>query len=183
MNPDTHSNESVFTRLMNEKFIQKDMTVCPQVKDLLKGDYFTIYTTRDKHSSLKVYCELWDHVILIKEAPNKKPMGFMDVSYSRLKLTISKEEKKLRLIKNKKYEELWSDDEPTLRKWYEILGKFCVYSNFRSDYDISTLLGKGNFAKVYLVENKETKQKFAAKIFDKELIKKDPFEMVSGALT
>lgn len=171
------NNDSVFTSLMNEKFIQKDTSKIPALSKFYKADYFTLYTTKDKQSSIKVYCELWDHIILIKESPNKKPMGFMDVSYSRLKLTINSEGKRLRLIKNKKYEELWSDDENTLNKWYDQLGKFCVYSNFRSDFDILTLLGKGNFAKVYLVEHKVTKKQYSAKIFDKELIKTDPFEM------
>lgn len=94
-------------------------------------------------------------------------MGFMDVSYSRLKLTLAQDDRKLRLIKNKKYEELWSDDEQVLNKWYEKLARVCIYSNFRADYDILTLLGKGNFAKVYLVEDKVSRKKFSAKIFDK----------------
>lgn len=171
------STDSVFTSLMNEKFIQKEVSKIPSVETHYASGYFTIYTTKDKLSSIKVYCELWDHIILIKESPTKKPIGFMDVSYSRLKLTINAEGKRLRLIKNKKYEELWSDDEESLTQWYDRLGKFCVYSNFRSDYEVLTLLGKGNFAKVYLVEHKVTRQQFSAKIFDKELIKGDPFEM------
>lgn len=171
------NNDSVFTSLMNEKFIQKDMAKLPSLTKFYKADYFTLYTTKDKQSSIKVYCELWDHIILIKESPNKKPMGFMDVSYARLKLSINAEGKRLRLIKNKKYEELWSNDETSLTQWYDLLGKFCIYSNFRSDFDILTLLGKGNFAKVYLVEDKVTKKQYSAKIFDKELIKTDPFEM------
>ena len=171
------NNDSVFTSLMNEKFIQKDVSKIPALNKFYLAEYFNLYTTKDKQSSIKVYCELWDHIILIKESPSKKPMGFMDVSYARLKLTVNAEGKRLRLIKNKKYEELWSDDEKALTHWYEQLGRYCVYSNFRSDFDVLTLLGKGNFAKVYLVENKVTKNQFSAKIFDKELIKTDPFEM------
>ena len=174
---DEKNNDSVFTGLMNERFIQKDLAKMPTLHKLYSAEYFKLYTTKDKTSSIKVYCELWDAVILIKESPNKKPMGFIDVSYARLKLTLNSDGKRIRLIKNRKYEELWSDDEQVLNHWYEMLGRFCVYSNFRSDFDILTLLGQGNFAKVYLVEHKLTKKQYSAKIFDKELIKTDPFEM------
>lgn len=46
------------------------------------------------------------------------------------------------MIKNKKYEELWSDEEAVLVKWYDALASCCVYSNFRADYDIHNMLGK-----------------------------------------
>ena len=178
MTSEKNPTDSVFTDLMNPKFVQKELKLIPPVHSKLAEEYFLLYTTKDKKSSIRVYCELWDHVIVIKEGQNKKTIGFMDVSYSRLKLTISPEEKKLRLIKNKKYEELWSDDEEVLNRWYHTLGRFCIYSSFRVDYDLVGVLGKGNFAKVYLVEERDTKKKFSAKIFDKQLIKDDEFEKV-----
>lgn len=183
MDADKNSTDSVFTDLMSPKFVQKDLKLLPTVKSKWCEDYFILYTTKDKKSSIRVYCELWDHIIVIKEGQNKKTIGFMDVSYSRLKLTLSPEEKKLRLIKNKKYEELWSDDEDALNRWYDTLGRFCVYSNFRVDYDLISVLGKGNFAKVYLVEDRQTKKRYSAKIFDKQLIKDDEFEKVVSNLT
>ncbi len=172
------STDSVFTDMMNPKFVQKELKLLPELKQQFIGDWFVLYTTKDKKSEIRVYCELWDNVILIKEGPNKKTMGFMEVSYSRLKLSLSIEDRKLRLIKNKKYEELWTDDEAILNKWYDKLARVCIYSNFRADYDILTLLGKGNFAKVYLVEDRATHKKYSAKIFDKQLIKEDEFEKV-----
>lgn len=178
MAAEKHMNDSVFTDMMNPKFVQKDMKLLGELKKMSISDYFTLYTTKEKSSGFKVYCELWDNIIIIKESPIKKAIGFMDVSYSRLKLTITAEEKKLRMIKNKKYEELWSDEEAVLVKWYDALASCCVYSNFRADYDIHNMLGKGNFAKVYLVEDRTTKKQFAAKIFDKNPIKDDEFEKV-----
>ena len=174
----TSTTDSVFSDLMNPKFVQKELKLVPEVSRLDLQDWFRLYTTKDKTSEIKVFCELWEHVILIKEGPDKRTMGFMDISYSRLKLSLAPEDRKLRLIKNKKYEELWSDDEKILNKWYDRLSKQCIYSNFRADYDIHSLLGKGNFAKVYLVEDKTTRKKLSAKIFDKVLIKEDEFEKV-----
>lgn len=179
MTSGSSSSDSVFTDLMSPKFVQKDLKLMPEVGKPTLGDFFILYTTRDKKSEIKVYCELCCNVILIREGPGKKAMGFMDVSFSRLKLTISAEEKKLRLIKNKKYEELWNQDTKILQKWYEALECSCIYSNFRSDYDVGAVLGRGNFAKVYLVQSKATAKKFSAKIFDKQLIKEDEFEKVA----
>lgn len=173
------SNESVFTGLMCDKFIQKDLSLLPDLTQsrCLLADYFVIYTTKNREVGLKVYCELWDGYILIKDSPIKKPIGFMNVSYARLKLGVTEGDMKIRFVKNKKYEELFCDDEAVLRKWFDGLSQFCTYSNFRADFDIVGLLGKGNFAKVYLVEEKKTQKKYAAKIFDKDLIKQDPFEL------
>ncbi len=154
MTSEKNSSDSVFTDLMNPKFVQKELKFLPPVHSKLAEDYFLLYTTKDKQSSIRVYCELWDHVIIIKEGQNKKTIGFME------------------------YEELWSDDEEVLNRWYHTLGRFCIYSSFRVDYDLIGVLGKGNFAKVYLVEQRDTKKKFSAKIFDKQLIKDDEFEKV-----
>ena len=46
-----------------------------------------------------------------------------------------------------------------------------LYSNVKT-------LGKGNFARVQLVENKATSERFAVKIFDKKLIASDKLEKV-----
>jgi hypothetical protein len=180
--PDKGSIESVFTDLMNLKFVQKDLKLLPELRGHSISDYFTLYTTKDRKSGIKIFCEMWSNIILMKESPKKPPIGFMDVTYSRLKLTITKDEKKLRLIKNRKYEELWCDDETTLASWYTALFGSCIYSNFRSDFDIHKVLGKGNFAKVYLVEEKETHRQLSAKIFDKHLINNDEFEKVNPVL-
>lgn len=171
--------ESVFTDLMNLKFVQKDLSQMPVPKGHTLSDYFVLYTTKDKKSAIKIYCELWSRVIIMKEGPKKPPIGFMDVGYSRLKISLIKDEKKIRLIKNKKYEELWCEDDDTLQRWYNELADSCVYSNFKNDYDLHTMLGKGNFAKVYLVQGRACQKYFSAKIFDKQLIKNDEFEKVN----
>ena len=173
------SSESVFTSLMNPKFIQKDLSLLPDLSDTpsIIADHFVLYTTKDRRVGIRVFCQLKKGFVIISDEPGKRPIGFMDVNYSRMKLTLERDEKKLRLVKNKKYEELWSEDEELLKRWFNMLAPFCVYSNFRSDFDIVGLLGQGNFAKVYLVENKATGKRHSVKIFDKEVVKNDPFEL------
>jgi len=48
-----------------------------------------------------------------------------------------------------------------------IMKNYCVLSNFSIDYDILHFHGKGHFAQVFSVQKKDTKQKFATKIFNK----------------
>lgn len=171
-------NDSVFTGLMDPKFVQKDLSKIPQLHDMSVADSFTFYTTKDRESGIKVFCELWGRIILIRQNSKKPIAGFMDISYARIKVYSQAGERRIRFIKNKKYEELFNEDETVLHRWHRELAIVCVYSNFRNEYDIQTMLGKGNFATVYLMEERSTKKKFAAKVFDKLLINADKFEKV-----
>ena len=59
------------------------------------------------------------------------------------------------------------DQKPKFFQLLQILRKYCVLTDFSKNYEIVKFLGQGHFAEVYSVENFETKQKFAAKIFKK----------------
>ena len=48
-----------------------------------------------------------------------------------------------------------------------ILKKFCILEDFSKKYDLLDFIGSGYFASVYLAKNRETNQKFAAKIIKK----------------
>lgn len=50
----------------------------------------------------------------------------------------------------------------------EILRKYCVLSDFSSDFETNQILGKGHFAEVFSVREKKTQKCFAAKIIKKE---------------
>ncbi len=49
--------------------------------------------------------------------------------------------------------------------------KIFIQSNFHLKYDAIKMIGKGSFARVYLVEENETKKQFAVKAFSKEYLK------------
>lgn len=84
----------------------------------------------------------------------------------------------VRIIKGRNYEDILSEREATATKWYNLLKKFCVLSQFGMTYENVKVLGQGNFAKVFLVKRKSDQQLFAAKVFDKKAISGDELEKV-----
>ncbi len=46
-----------------------------------------------------------------------------------------------------------------------MLKKYCILSNFNSNYEIIEFLGSGHFAEVFSVKKRASEQLFAAKIF------------------
>ena len=56
----------------------------------------------------------------------------------------------------------------------EKLSSICVQTNFHGKFKALKIIGRGSFATVYLVENKESKQKYAVKAFHKEQVCKQP---------
>lgn len=76
----------------------------------------------------------------------------------------------VRFIKNMKYSDLWIKDESWLKKWKDGLSQVCLQSNFHIKFNAIKMIGKGSFARVYLVENKTTKMRFAVKAFSKDYL-------------
>jgi len=61
-----------------------------------------------------------------------------------------------------------SKNEPLIKAWIDHLKGICVLTTFHNDYKAIKMIGRGTFAKVYLVESLKTKEKFAVKAFTKE---------------
>lgn len=57
----------------------------------------------------------------------------------------------IKFIKNKVYEELFNKSEEIITAWFNELKFCCIYSKFRSYFKTVKVLGKGNFAKVFMV--------------------------------
>lgn len=71
------------------------------------------------------------------------------------------------ITKNCHFLVMMMNEKNVFEKILEILKKVCILKNFSEDYAVGEFLGAGHFAKVHLVTNKITKQKFAAKILSK----------------
>ena len=74
------------------------------------------------------------------------------------------------ISKNGNTFEFTSRDELVISQWVAELRGICVMSTFHEDYKASKIIGKGSFAKVYLVESKTTGKSFAVKALTKENI-------------
>ncbi len=74
------------------------------------------------------------------------------------------------LTKNGKIFEFTSKNEAEIKNWFNLLKGICVLVTFHDDYKALKMIGKGSFAKVYLVESNTTGKQFAAKAFTKETL-------------
>lgn len=63
----------------------------------------------------------------------------------------------IRFIKNMKYCDFYVIDEAQFKEWKAALSKIFIQSDFHFKFNAIKMIGKGSFARVYLVEDKETK--------------------------
>ena len=74
------------------------------------------------------------------------------------------------LIRNMRYTKLFTLDNSHFSKWKTHLCKVFLQCDFHSKFNTLKMIGKGSFARVYLVQNKENGKKFAVKAFSKEYL-------------
>ncbi|CAD8119162.1 unnamed protein product [Paramecium primaurelia] len=121
---------------------------------------------------------------LVKLRPNKKKIHHIDLSLSRIERIKYKNDQEydvcnkkkygFRIIRNQKFKELYSRSKELNQQIWDILKKQCLQRNFKEEYVIEKLIGKGNFAKVYLCTKKQDKQQYAVKAFEKcKMMNKD----------
>jgi len=79
-----------------------------------------------------------------------------------------------RFIRNMKYVDLFCDNDVNFNEWKEKLGRVFIQCDFHTKFNTIKMIGKGSFARVYLIENKKTKQQFAVKAFSKEYLLSQP---------
>ena len=114
------------------------------------------------------------HFYYLKSLKIPKIRGVMETNWVRVEYIVEENEKEkrfcIRFIKNMKYCDFWISDEIDFRNWKQALAKVFIQSDFHVKFNAIKMIGKGSFARVYLVEDKETKAKFAVKAFSKEYL-------------
>lgn len=93
----------------------------------------------------------------------------LEISNSRVK-TLTGPQNGFSLTKNGNTYEFTSKNEDVIKNWFDSLKGICVQTTFHEDYKALKMIGKGSFAKVYLVESKATGKSYAVKAFTKESI-------------
>jgi serine/threonine protein kinase len=110
----------------------------------------------------------------LKSNKNTKIRGVMDTKWVRVEYIIEESDKEkrfcVRFIRNMKYCDFWINDEKLFKEWKTNLSKVFIQSDFHLKFNAIKMIGKGSFARVYLVEDKETNLKFAVKAFSKEYL-------------
>ena len=151
----------------------------------LAEDYFFMMLSPKSEKLSKFYLQIFEGRIYMRNKPDSAIIAYIDIGYARLKLlkaaeVAGKQLHGIRFIKNKNYEEIYHESLESIVSWFTLLKRWCVLSKFREQYSIKNVIGKGNFAKVYITTKIEDNRDYAVKIFDKQLILQDEFERVDS---
>ena len=115
------------------------------------------------------------HLFYFKDKTDKTYRGLMELDWVRTAF-MNKESPEdqfqygIRFIKNGKYSDLWTNNEEVYKKWRQALSQTCIQCDFHLKFNAIKMIGKGSFARVYLVENNQTKKKHAVKAFSKDYL-------------
>lgn len=144
-------------------------------------EYFHICSSQKKGKFINYYFECFDHYIFCKKDSEKPELAFMDIKNSFLKKTTGSiidgiPHFGLKFIKKKTYEELFHKDEKIVDQWFEILKRYCLLTKFKCYFESVKVIGKGNFAKVFLVRRLKDSKEFAVKVFNKNVVMQDTVE-------
>lgn len=156
-----------------------DMSTLPKVPTI--EGYFHICFSLKKMNYYRYYFQLLDNYIVCREGPLSEPKAIMDISNSFIKKTTGTtingvSYHGLKFIKKQNYEELYHTDAGVIEAWFEALKRHCMLTKFRCYFESVKVIGKGNFAKVFLVNRLSDKKEFAVKVFSKGVIMQDPLE-------
>lgn len=92
----------------------------------------------------------------------------LDISNSKLRPLTNGPLSGFTLSKNGNTFEFTSKDDSIIKAWTDQLKGICVQATFHEEYKAIKMIGKGSFAKVYLVEAKSNGKQYAVKAFTKE---------------
>lgn len=133
-----------------------------------------------KESKERYFVLTREKLFYLKSETQPKILGVMDTEWVRCDYITSRADRAgepnycLRFARNMRYTDLWTTDETHLRDWKRHLNRVFVQCDFHTKFNTIKMIGKGSFARVYLVENKETKERMAVKAFSKEYLLSQP---------
>ena len=121
-----------------------------------------------------------DNLFYLESEDTPKVIAYMSTQYVRVdylpnfKTTSAGTFHCFRFIRNMKYVDLYSDNDVNFSEWKDQLCKVFIQCDFHAKFNTVKMIGKGSFARVYLIENKKTKRQFAVKAFSKEYLLSQP---------
>jgi tRNA A-37 threonylcarbamoyl transferase component Bud32 len=182
MNPINSRRTNLFDEELDDTFLRSlKKDIRPNTtKKSLEG-YFYVLSLAQQPTYFKYYFELHDNYIFCKKEASGEEMGYMDIKNAFMKLTYNtkingEDHIGIKFSKKSAYEEILSPNKTVVNEWFEYLKRYCILSKFRQYFETIKTIGKGNFAKVILVERKTDLKQFAVKIFSKNEIMADALE-------
>jgi len=76
----------------------------------------------------------------------------------------------IRIMHNLLSCDLFARSKEQYEKWISVLSSFCILTSYSSNFVNTKVIGKGSFARVYLVKRKFDNSDLAVKTFDKSLL-------------
>ena len=117
---------------------------------------------------------------LLKSEHEPQILAYMDTQWVRIDFIMPKASTGdtngfcFKFIRNMVFTDLWTDDEDHFNEWVKHFSQVFILCNFHHKYNTIKMIGKGSFARVYMVEHKETQVKYAVKAFNKEYLMSQP---------
>ena len=155
------------------------MVAISQADIIFQSPLFKV-SRKNKDFKERYFVLTQDHLFYLKSEVEPKILGILDTEWVRCDYITSKGDKPgetnfcIRFVRNMKYTDLWTTDEAHFKDWKTQLCKVFLQCDFHSKFNTIKMIGKGSFARVYLVENKETKERLAVKAFSKEYLLSQP---------
>lgn len=124
----------------------------------------------------RYYVLFEDRIACYKNGREHTEQSHCLLQNTRLELISNENEKDekygIRLTHNSHYCELYARSKELYDAWVTALSSVCVLTNYGASFINVKMIGKGSFAKVYLVKRKGDNADLAVKTFDKSLLLK-----------
>jgi len=98
------------------------------------------------------------------------PESVLEIDYTRLVPVSQDNTHGFTITKHNLTFEFTTPNKQIADNWVNALRNVCVLSGFHDEYKAIKMIGKGSFAKVYLVESRSTNKQYAVKAFAKEAV-------------
>jgi len=112
-------------------------------------------------------------LVYYKSASSKMPEMVLNLAHSKLgeiQPTSTNSNCGFSISKNGATYEFYSAEKEVIENWIIALKNVCILTTFHEEYKALKMIGRGSFAKVYLVESKLSGKMYAVKAFTKESV-------------
>ncbi len=156
------------------KKVEKQFEIDPE--DIIFQAPLLRYCTRTNAVIERYFVMTKEFLYIIKGETEPEILGVMSMEWVRVDYLYNQtlEDNNpyfcIRFIRNMRYTDLYTNDEDHFLIWRKYLCKTFMQCDFHTKFNTIKMIGKGSFARVYLVENKETRERYAVKAFSKEYL-------------